>query len=99
VPVLVGYSSGATLAYAALVQAPANTFRSAVSLGSVRTSRCAAVLQGTRLGVAAHADGKGVRSRPRPSWPRPDRAAGDVGKVCDPKQTADFVRASAAASW
>jgi len=32
-PLLIGYSSGATLAYAALVQAPGNTFRGAVSLG------------------------------------------------------------------
>src|SRR5579871_4062210 len=32
-PVLVGYSSGATLAYAVLVQAPPNTFKGAVSLG------------------------------------------------------------------
>ena len=32
-PVLVGYSSGATLAYATLVQAPPNTFRGAISLG------------------------------------------------------------------
>ncbi|HEX4964574.1 MAG TPA: AcvB/VirJ family lysyl-phosphatidylglycerol hydrolase [Thermoanaerobaculia bacterium] len=32
-PVLVGYSSGATLAYAVLAQAPPNTFRGAISLG------------------------------------------------------------------
>jgi type IV secretory pathway VirJ component len=32
-PVLVGYSSGATLAYATLVQGPAGTFAGAVSLG------------------------------------------------------------------
>ncbi len=32
-PVLVGYSSGATFVYAALVQAPATTFRGAISLG------------------------------------------------------------------
>jgi type IV secretory pathway VirJ component len=32
-PMLVGYSSGATLAYAALAQAPANTFAGAISLG------------------------------------------------------------------
>lgn len=32
-PVLVGYSSGATLAYATLAQAPAGTFKGAVSLG------------------------------------------------------------------
>jgi type IV secretory pathway VirJ component len=32
-PVLVGYSSGATLVYALLAQAPANTFRGAISMG------------------------------------------------------------------
>jgi type IV secretory pathway VirJ component len=32
-PILVGYSSGATLVYATLVQAPPNTFRGAISLG------------------------------------------------------------------
>jgi type IV secretory pathway VirJ component len=32
-PVLIGYSSGATLVYAVLAQAPANTFQGAVSLG------------------------------------------------------------------
>jgi type IV secretory pathway VirJ component len=32
-PVLAGYSSGATLAYATLAQAPANTFAGAISLG------------------------------------------------------------------
>ncbi|MCX6835955.1 MAG: bifunctional lysylphosphatidylglycerol flippase/synthetase MprF, partial [candidate division Zixibacteria bacterium] len=32
-PALVGYSSGATLVYAILVQAPPNTFRGAVSMG------------------------------------------------------------------
>ncbi|HEY1145095.1 MAG TPA: AcvB/VirJ family lysyl-phosphatidylglycerol hydrolase, partial [Allosphingosinicella sp.] len=32
-PILVGYSSGATIAYAALAQAPAGTYRGAVSLG------------------------------------------------------------------
>lgn len=32
-PLLVGYSSGATLVYGALAQAPANTFKGAISLG------------------------------------------------------------------
>lgn len=32
-PVLVGYSSGATLAYAVLAQAPPNTFRGGISMG------------------------------------------------------------------
>lgn len=41
-PVLLGYSSGATLVYAALAQAPPNTFRGAISLGfcpGLRASR------------------------------------------------------------
>ncbi len=33
IPVLVGYSSGATLVYATLAQAPPNTFRGGISLG------------------------------------------------------------------
>jgi type IV secretory pathway VirJ component len=32
-PILVGYSSGATLVYGALAQAPANTFKGVISLG------------------------------------------------------------------
>ena len=32
-PILIGYSSGATLVYGILVQAPANTFKGAISLG------------------------------------------------------------------
>ena len=32
-PILVGFSSGATLAYALLAQAPANTFKGAISIG------------------------------------------------------------------
>jgi type IV secretory pathway VirJ component len=32
-PILVGYSSGATLAYGVLAQSPANTFKGAISLG------------------------------------------------------------------
>jgi type IV secretory pathway VirJ component len=41
-PVLLGYSSGATLVYAALAQAPPSTFRGAISLGfcpALRASR------------------------------------------------------------
>ena len=33
IPILVGYSSGATLVYATLVQAPSTTFKGAISLG------------------------------------------------------------------
>ena len=32
-PILIGYSSGATLVYGILVQAPANTFKGAIALG------------------------------------------------------------------
>jgi hypothetical protein len=93
VPVLVGYSSGATLAYAALVQAPVNTFRGAISLGfcpdlEVRRPFC----KGHGLVSHPTRDGKGVLFEPASdlvsSW---IALQGDVDKVCDPKQTADFV--------
>ena len=92
-PALVGYSSGATLAYAALVQAPANTFRGAISLGfcpdlEVRRPFC----KGHGLVSQPTRDGKGVLFAPAAELAAPWIALqGDVDKVCDPKQTADFV--------
>ena len=92
-PVLVGYSSGATLAYAALVQAPVNTFRGAISLGfcpdlELRRPFC----KGHGLVSQPTRDGKGVLFAPAGELAAPWIALqGDVDKVCDPKQTADFV--------
>jgi type IV secretory pathway VirJ component len=59
-PVLVGYSSGATLVYASLVQAPPNTFRGAISLGFHSSLRPGD--SGSRAGLAPQG-GAWVRRR------------------------------------
>lgn len=93
VPILVGYSSGATLAYTALVQAPANTFRGAISLGfcpdlPVRRPFC----KGHGLVSQPTRDGKGVLFAPAAEPSAPWIALqGEVDQVCDPKRTAAFV--------
>jgi type IV secretory pathway VirJ component len=53
-PILVGYSSGATLVYAALAQAPVETFRGALSLGFCSDLQLRAPL----------CPGRGLASRP-----------------------------------
>lgn len=93
VPVLVGYSSGATLAYTALVQAPANTFRGAISLGfcpDLPVSR--PFCKGHGLVSHPARDGKWTAFEPAAEISAPWIALqGDADKVCDPKQTAEFV--------
>lgn len=93
VPVLVGYSSGATLAYAALVQAPTNTFRGAISLGfcpDLELSR--PFCKGHGLVSHPTRDRKGVEFEPVAEAPKPWLAlAGDADEVCDPNQAAAFV--------
>lgn len=72
-PVLIGYSSGATLVYASLAQAPSTTFSGAVSLGfcpdlAVSKSLC----KGYGLQSTAAADGKSYSFQPtatmQPPW-------------------------------
>jgi type IV secretory pathway VirJ component len=92
-PILVGYSSGATLVYAALAQAPPETFRGAISLGfcpdvSLRTPLCR---------------GRGLVSRPKAKGTGVDLDAfgamgvpwavlqGEIDQVCAPAETARFV--------
>lgn len=92
-PILVGYSSGATLVYAALAQAPPETFRGAISLGfcpdvSLRTPLCR---------------GRGLVSHPKAKGTGADLDAfagmgvpwavlqGEIDQVCAPAQTARFV--------
>jgi type IV secretory pathway VirJ component len=94
-PVLVGYSSGATLVYAALAQAPVETFRGAISLGfcsdlSLRKPLC---------------PGRGLSSRPLAKRAGRDLEPfaaldvpwvvlqGDADQVCAPSATARFVEA------
>jgi type IV secretory pathway VirJ component len=99
VPLLVGYSSGATLAYATLVQAPVNTFRGAISLGfcddlPLRKPFCKG------HGLASHVtpDGKNVVVAPASELGLPWIVLqGEIDQVCDAKKTAAFVAATAEA--
>jgi type IV secretory pathway VirJ component len=90
-PVLVGYSSGATLVYATLVQAPPNTFRGAISLGfcpDLRLPKPAC----KRGGLEFEKGGDGVMFAPAPDLAMPFVALqGDIDQVCDSKGTAAFV--------
>ncbi|MBE0604108.1 MAG: virulence factor family protein [Deltaproteobacteria bacterium] len=92
-PILVGYSSGATLVYAVLVQAPPGTFSGAMSLGfctdlSMRKLPC----RGAGLSWKPGKDGKGVQFDPVKNLPAPWIVfQGLVDQVCIPAETARFV--------
>ncbi len=93
VPVLIGYSSGATFVYAMLVQAPPGTFRGAVSLGF-----CPDLIVHKPLckgqGLESKPGGKkGVIFQPAPSLAAPFVALiGAIDQVCDPPSTDAFVK-------
>jgi type IV secretory pathway VirJ component len=91
-PVLVGYSSGATLAYAMLAQAPQGTFAAAVSLGfcpelAIRARLC----EGSGL-ESAPPGGKELRLLPSSqlggAWVA---LHGERDAVCDVATTREFV--------
>ncbi len=92
-PVLVGYSSGATLVYAIVVQAPATTFKGAVSLGfcpdlPLTKPFC----KGSGLEFDPGPKGKGVLFRPARGLEVPWVALqGTVDQVCDPAATQAYV--------
>lgn len=92
-PVLVGYSSGATLVYAALAAAPGGTFRGGISLGfsadlAVQRPLC----RGGGLKSVKSSDGKAYDVLPRP-LPVPWIALqGDIDKDVSPKAAKEFVR-------
>ncbi|MEZ5543487.1 MAG: AcvB/VirJ family lysyl-phosphatidylglycerol hydrolase [Pseudomonadota bacterium] len=92
-PVLVGYSSGATLVYATLAQVPPNTFRGGISLGFCPDLPLTRPLcRGNGLKFTPAADGKGYDFLPDPSLTTPWVALqGDIDQVCDAKATATFV--------
>ena len=78
-PILVGYSSGATLAYATLAQSPPGTFKGAMSLGFCPdldgANRCAAAKGWSAIPTHAR-----IRLPPcRPPAGSVDRAAGRAG--------------------
>lgn len=93
-PVLVGYSSGATLVYATLVQAPATTFRGAISLGfcpdlPIRKSFC----KGSGLEWRPGPNGKGFSFLPANRLEAPWLVLqGTDDQVCHPADTEAFVK-------
>jgi type IV secretory pathway VirJ component len=92
-PVLVGYSSGATLVYATLAQAPPNTFHAAISLGFCPDLPLGKPLcRGSGLKYTAGPQGKGYSFLPSPDLPSPWVVfQGDIDQVCAPAATAKFV--------
>jgi type IV secretory pathway VirJ component len=92
-PILVGYSSGATLVYAALAAAPPETFAGALSLGfcpdlEIQKPLC----QMRGLKAARRQKGPGYDLSPFPGSSVPWMVLqGDVDQVCDPETTRRFV--------
>ena len=89
-----GYSSGATLVYAVLVQAPPDTFKGAISLGfcpdlPLQKPLC----RGSGLEWEPIAKGKGYNFLPAKNLQNPWIALqGVVDQVCDPELTKGFAR-------
>ncbi len=100
-PIVVGYSSGATLAYAAVAAAPAGTFAGALSLGFCPDLEIARRLCAIRDWKPSYDDRKHV------SWlpPQPRLAAewyvfhGVQDQVCDVRATRAFVKDMAGARF
>jgi len=92
-PYLVGYSSGATLVYAVLVQAPSATFAGALSLGfcpDLMVSR--RFCRGQGLEQDAGPKKQGVIFRPATTLAKPWIAfQGDIDQVCSPPDTKAYV--------
>jgi len=92
-PVLIGYSSGATLAYAALAQAPGNTFLGAFSLGfcpdlALSKPFC----RGSGLEWTKGPQGKGSGFLPATHLEVPWVAfQGTIDQVCDAEKTKAYV--------
>jgi type IV secretory pathway VirJ component len=93
-PVLVGYSSGATLVYAILVQAPPNTFQGAMSLGFCPDLMLVKPMcRGNGLEWTKGPHGKGYIFLPANNLQQQFIAfQGDVDQVCNPKDTEEYVK-------
>jgi len=98
-PILVGYSSGATLVYAAIAAAPPETFAGAISLGfcpdiEIKQPPChQGGLTSTKIQKHVGYDLAPYRASTVP-WMV---LQGDVDQVCDPDGTRAFVAATGAA--
>jgi type IV secretory pathway VirJ component len=93
-PILVGYSSGATLVYASLVQAPSNTFLGGISLGFCPDLLLTKPMcRGDGLEWTAGPKGKGYIFLPAKSLEVPWIALqGTLDQVCEPKSTEAYVK-------
>ena len=93
--VLIGYSSGATLVYAALVQARPDVFDGGLSLGFCPE------LETRHPFCPGHGDLSAASSRMPPHWPALEKTArvqapwhilqGDIDQVCAPAYAPEFV--------
>ena len=92
-PLLIGYSSGATLVYAAIVQAPSNTFLGAISLGfcpDIALSK--PFCRGSGLRWTKGPGGKGASFLPAAHLAVPwVTFQGTIDQVCDAEKTRDYV--------
>ncbi len=93
-PVLMGYSSGATFVYAALVQAPSTTFRGGISLGFCPDlSSPKPFCRGSGLEWKDGGKPRAYIYLPAGTLEVPWIVLqGAVDKVCEPAATAEFVR-------
>ena len=93
-PILAGYSSGATLVYATLAQAPANTFRGAIGLGFCPDLALSKPLcHGYGLEWKSGEKGKGYIFLSAKTLQAPWVALqGTIDQVCSPETTEDFVK-------
>jgi len=93
-PVLVGYSSGATLVYAALVQAPPHTYTGALSLGFCPDLIVNhAICKGNGLTWEHDPHHKGVDFLPTQSLEDPWIAfQGDIDQICTPEDTRTYLK-------
>jgi type IV secretory pathway VirJ component len=94
VPVLVGYSSGATLVYSILAQAPPNTFSGAISMGFCPDLPLSKPLcKGNGLEWKSGPKGKGYYFLPFKRHPLPWTVLqGTIDQVCAPASTDSYVK-------
>jgi type IV secretory pathway VirJ component len=93
-PIIVGYSSGATLAYALIVQAPQGTFAGAMSMGFCPDlPLIKPFCHGSGLTFEPGPKGKGYNFLPADKLATPWIAVkGQVDQVCDPAFVDTFVK-------
>jgi type IV secretory pathway VirJ component len=93
-PILFGYSSGATLAYAVLAQAPTGTFLCAVSMGFCPDLDAVhPFCKGSGLTMQKGPRGKGVSFLPATHLKDPWVALqGTIDEVCNPQATESFTK-------